>query len=943
MWYLSRGGAVEGPFSEEQLRAMQARGELAGTQLCAVGGTEWKPAETVMGPAQPAPQAGGWNPNAPPQGGPPPGYAGGTAVMQATPYGQPGPGQYGAPQGSPYGGPQQGGPPQYGGQPGASPYGAPQQGAPPGGQPPYGAAAGGQSPFAATQLASPDQAYGQPAQPSYGQAGPTQVSPPGQPQYGQPGQPQYGQPGQPQYGQPGQPQFGQPGQAQFGQPGQPQFGQPGAAPGVGAPAPAVDPNAPKKKGSPVVAIVIALVLLLVVGGGGALLYAKLGKPGAHLASSVPKDATIYAEMPSLKRSLLSLAGVKIFDSTKVDEKKTADDVTTAIVNSFGLSKSDAESLALSLDSVAVVARDVHKASAGAVLFSASSPAPVETLLKAKRFTADGTYGKEGKSYKLVAAPDGPATATPVEKSLRQMSTGSSKLVWFPSKKLLVAGDDAMIKSIAAVLEAGADSLEKRDAYIKAKKQFDSGADLVLFVDEELIKGSKNDADTQKLIAAYFKDGGPIDGAVKLSPAGVLMNGHMTLSGTALPADKTVSGSVKLTFPGKLPAETVAYFAGSTKTGMKGADAKAQLVKSLQGTDPTKAATLTQEMDAFEKSAGFTIADLFDMIGDEAAFALLVDKDFKYVKSAPLSPATFKGLGAAFVMQVDDEAVAKKILGKLKEKISDPSLAKMVSVKPDGDGFIAAPTADAAGMVGDGLPSLHVKYAKKVLAIVVAPDALMTRTFSAIEDGKGALKDDGAHESAMKALRSDAHGYMWIDLGRIVSLAYAADPQDKEDAKAFGVPVDAIKLTGPDRITAAMDFDYRVKDGEWTADIETLNLAGFSLMAGVDSPALSGAGGGGATPGTTPTDPTAPATGDPTAPGTTPAASALTSTGVQTCDDYLARLSSCGKNIPQAHDAYVKAAQSSHDAWMKIPAARRKSLGKQCTALMASLDKNPTCK
>src|ERR1700679_1881676 len=95
MWYLSRGGAVEGPFSEEQLRGMQARGELAGTQLCVVGGSEWKPAETVLSAAPPT-QAG-WHA--------PAGQAqvphNGTAVMQAPP-GQPG--SYGQPVAAPYGG-----------------------------------------------------------------------------------------------------------------------------------------------------------------------------------------------------------------------------------------------------------------------------------------------------------------------------------------------------------------------------------------------------------------------------------------------------------------------------------------------------------------------------------------------------------------------------------------------------------------------------------------------------------------------------------------------------------------------------------------------------------------------------------------------------------------------------------------------------------------------
>jgi hypothetical protein len=837
MWYVSRGGAVEGPFPEDQLRGALARGELAGTLVCPVGGTEWHPAESALG--------------APP-----------AAATYASP--------------PAYGAPQAGG--QYG-----APQGAPQYGAPQGG-PGYGA---------------------QPQQ--------------GAPQYGAPA-------GQP-YG--AQPQQGGPPQGYMG------------APTVVS---ATDATPPKQKRSIVLGVVVAAVLLLLVGGGGALLFMALGKPAAHLAQSVPKSATVYAEMPSFKRSLLSLAGVKVFDPGKVDNKKTSDDVSGAIVNAFGLSKSDAASLALSLDSGAVVARGANKDAVGAGLLSAGSAGPVEALLKTSRFSPDGSFGKGGKAYKLAAMAPGPAGTSPLEKSLREMTTGHAKLVWFADKSLLVFGDEAMVKDIGDVIEGGAESLEKRETFVQAKKQFEPGADFVVFVDEDIIKeNAKGEKDSQTMLAGYFKNGGPIDGAIRIVGAGVLMNGHIALSGDALPADKAVSSAVKLSYPRKLPAETILYVAGSTKTGMKGADAKAQLLKSLEGTHVEKAKELSGELDAFEKEVGFTIADLFDMVGDEAAFAILVDRDVKYKKGASLPGAALKSLGAAFVMQVDDEAVAKKVLAKLRDKVSGPELAKVVTVKADGDGFVAQPTGDAAAMLSEGpLPSLHVKYAKKALSIVVAQAPLMGRTFAAIEDGTASLKDDDAHELAMKALRSEAHLYIWMDLGRMVSLAYAADPQDKEDARAFGVPVDAVKLAGPERMTAAVDFDYEVKNGEWTADVETLNLAGFSLLAGVDSPGLGGGhkdatnvdpgAAPGTTPGTTPGGGAAPAADDGSAP----------SLGVPACDQYLQRLRSCGKGGP-AQASFEQAAEKTRQTWAKMPAANRKRMAKACTTMQASLDANPACK
>ena len=191
-------------------------------------------------PGQPAPhQAPGQpqRPGSPSQGGfAPPQQQGFGQPPQQAGYPQQPPQQQGypqAPQGNPYGQPQQ--PPQQ-----ANPYGQPQQPqANPYGQP--------------QPQANP---YGQPQQPQanpYGQPQP-QANPSGQPQqpqanpYGQPpqaAQPQanpYGQP-QPQanpYGQPQQPQanpYGQPQQPQanpYGQPQQPQanpYGQPQQPPG----------------------------------------------------------------------------------------------------------------------------------------------------------------------------------------------------------------------------------------------------------------------------------------------------------------------------------------------------------------------------------------------------------------------------------------------------------------------------------------------------------------------------------------------------------------------------------------------------------------------------------------------------------------------------------------------------------------------------------------
>jgi hypothetical protein len=47
-YYLSRGGASLGPYSEEELRAMLGYGQVQLTdQICAAGGNQWRPLATL--------------------------------------------------------------------------------------------------------------------------------------------------------------------------------------------------------------------------------------------------------------------------------------------------------------------------------------------------------------------------------------------------------------------------------------------------------------------------------------------------------------------------------------------------------------------------------------------------------------------------------------------------------------------------------------------------------------------------------------------------------------------------------------------------------------------------------------------------------------------------------------------------------------------------------
>ena len=603
---------------------------------------------------------------------------------------------------------------------------------------------------------------------------------------------------------------------------------------------------PKPKSKVLLFVGIGVVALFVFGGIAAVgaYFIFFRAASAHMAQSVPKDTTMYVEVPSIRQSIASSVTAKSLDPTKLNEKQATDDAVTAFANAFDVSQTDARLIFLSLSSTAFALRRPNDGKDGAMLLSFASNSAATTLLSAKRFTDRGVFGKAGKRYDLKpkSIPASQMEKLPaMERSLSSMEVDeSSRLVWFAKSSLLVLGDEPMVTSIAAVLETGADSLEKNDAYIKAKPSFDSGASVLTFMDTRAFDSTK-DADAQKMLSSYLRDRDPVTGTMTMDKAGILMKLHGKLTGDALPPDDLVPAAPKLTYPHRLPQETVAYIAYSTKTNMKGAAARAALIKHAQASNPASAKQLQDGLEQLEKQAGFTFDELVDMLGDEGAFAVIMDKDFKYDTKDGVADELSK-FGLVFVESVKDDAIAKQILGKLKAAVSNPSFADFATVKPDGDGFEVDPQTSAAMP----LPSLKVEYKDKQIIVVLAAAPLADRALAALEQGKGTLKDEPAAESAFSALMPDAHSYWWIDTGRLASVLHDSVPAAKATAASNGVPIDAIRLTGPDRITTAIGMRYTVSKGVWAVDIDMLNMPGLAVLSGADQldmPSPAAAAGG----------------------------------------------------------------------------------------------------
>lgn len=611
--------------------------------------------------------------------------------------------------------------------------------------------------------------------------------------------------------------------------------QPPPQPGWGQP-PAPQP----KKGSVLPWIALALAALVLVGGGLAAVayFVLMKKPAPHMARYVPKATTLYAELPSAKRSMLSALQMKPLDATRADEKRTTDDAVVAVANAFSVSEPAARAFIAGVESAAFAARDTNGAGKAAVLVGFSNADACEKLLRSPRFSDKGAAKGGGKRYTLDRKPAGAGKGDAFEEALSEMAVGGSKdwLVWFPKTKLLVFGDEEMVEEIGVVQDGGA-SLEESEAYVKAKRTFESGSDVAFFYDTHDLDDARDPAE-KKLYASYLRGRDPVTGAIKIVRAGVMMDVHATLSGPGLPPDALVPRPAKLVFPQKLPADTVAYTAFSTKTTMTGAAVRSTLIQRIEDQDPAMAKEVRDELDVAEKSMGFKLDDLVDLAGDEGVFAVVLDPTFKLDATNGIADELVN-VGVVYGLTVKDDAKAKMVLHKIRTKLE--GMTEHVTVRPVGaDGFEVDPDTTAEFP----LPNVTVKYDGRQILAVLAGGSLSERAFDALLRQKNTLGKDPAHQLALGELPPEANMIMWLDTGRITSLMLDGASRVRRGAAGSTLPIEAIRLTGPDRVTTAVAMRTTVKAGAWTIDLDSLNLPATALFAVAEDLGLGGALSGG---------------------------------------------------------------------------------------------------
>lgn len=743
-----------------------------------------------------------------------------------------------------------------------------------------------------------------------------------------------------------------------GAPGGPAQAQPpGMPPATGAVA------AKKGKGGLIAGIVIAVVAL---GGIAAGAWYWLNATGPNLAKFAPKDTQLYVEFPSTTKAVVSMLKMDVVDTAELDTDKQKDDMVEGFANSFDVSKDDAESFLKSLDGVAYAAIDVGKRdketyedkSQKAILIKVGSAGPAETLLGSKRFEKDGDLAG-GTKYVItrreIEDADKLEKMSFWEKAFNDLGERKKKkgedegddgdkkkkksgkvFVWFESEKLFVTGDEDMVEEIGKVIKGDKESLAKANDTFK-KASWPGGSSLLVYFDPAAI----DDKDDVK--KDYFDGAGPITANMKFDSAGVVMNGHVELKGKKVSKmdENLLPKEVSFSLYEKVPSDTVVYFAFSGKFPGSGKDTQKAILKALEDTGDKGAENLDKSLDEMEKQVGFNLDTIFDAMGDEGIIAITaddkIDADVLKGSKKEMGEAALDHLGMVVIFQVKDKDKAEKIVKGVKDAVEDKGKDAFDVAKKDG-GFLAEPKEEITKLMP--LPSFGLTIEKdKFLLFTVGSKKKIDRMKSAF-DGEETLKDDKAHAKAWKAISNKAQAAMWMDVGRIGKIAKKAiDDDTKKEMKKKGMSIDAIKVEGDDRLTAAMSVRATRKDDVMSYDMETLNApilgaasSGLFLMralSGLDTPKKHSRDDDDS-PTPTPTE----------APTPTPSLGGdLPVTGIKACDDYLAYAKKCADKMPgDGKKSMMDSLKKTADTYKQLGANAntRSSIEDSCKKVMEAM-------
>ncbi len=744
-------------------------------------------------------------------------------------------------------------------------------------------------------------------QPGAGYGGPQQPQPQ-QPYAGQPGagyggpqqpqQPYAGQPGAgyggPQQQQPQQPYGGQPAAGYGGQP-QPQPFAAQAYPGAGMPP--VQAQAGKKPGSKLgLMLGLGALALILLGGGLAFaVYALWFKAdGPRVAAFLPSDTAIYVEVPNLRAAGIAARRAKYLKSISDDDEAWLKDTAKVIADSFGIDQSAAVTLALAQRSIGIGVSNIPDKPQGAVLVYFDADGPVTTLLKSSRFRAESPLGKKGQRYALTAsnaaAPAGEGWTVTLRRALDSAATSSEMGIgWWESENLLALGTPGQLTAVAEVIDDQKTALSKNERFTKAISGAPGGAVMLGWVDGATIRKATQGQSSVDI--GVTEDGVmlSIDG----QEAGLLLRAAATLMGKDIAQTPILFEPGELDYPERLPAETLAYLAASTRTKLDGMGLERELSALAKRTAPGSEQGFERSNKELKELAGVSVADALGCIGDELVVGALAPAD---IQLKGFDPEQLMGRAGAFVaLKLKNQPVAEKIVTSLRDKVMVAQMAGAVTVK--GTGMVIKTPVGPDVVV-------EVRFAKNELVVAGGASAMVGRVFAALEGTAPLLGKDEAHDRVLDTLPDETLEVFWVDTGRIADRFLASNPELSTMAKQAGVSLNDFVLTGDQRITSGLAISGEKSSDQLNLVVDSTNLLHvFAIGAGASAMAASSAFGSMAV--------------QPSAPVPDPGASAAVAPTVASAAGDCGKAISCCKALMQRAGQNATAA-SQCDNLSKLP-------------------------
>jgi hypothetical protein len=187
------------------------------------------------------------------------------------------------------------------------------------------------------------------------------------------------------------------------------------------------------------------------------------------------------------------------------------------------------------------------------------------------------------------------------------------LAWFPDARLLIAGDETFVSAMAKVFEEEAPSLADEARYGDVREALGDDARIRAYVDLPSLTADLA-AREKELVDGYFKALAPLSAAARFKDPGIVLELNAKLAGTKYPA--RIPPPIALDLAGRLPQETLAYAAFSSKSPLTGAELRVELLNQMRAFSPERAAAAEQQLADLEKTFGTSIDALADATGDQ---------------------------------------------------------------------------------------------------------------------------------------------------------------------------------------------------------------------------------------------------------------------------------------------------------------------------------------